>query len=155
MAAGTSLIVVSAGNWTSSGVRMGMGSSSRLTAADADAVTREIRGVAYVSPSVRTRQQLINGRLNWSASVEGVGADLPLIRQWPVASGTFFSTEHVREAAKVCVVGTIVRDMLFGAGSSPIGQSLRIGICRVGRGLLRMVSSRTSREDRADRGSPV
>jgi putative ABC transport system permease protein len=127
MAAGTNLIVVSAGNWTSGGVRMGMGSSSRLTAADAEAVRRQIRGVAYVSPSVRTRQQLINGRRNWSASVEGVGADLPLIRQWPVATGTFFSEEHVRRAAKVCVVGTIARDMLFGAGSLPVGRPLRIG----------------------------
>jgi putative ABC transport system permease protein len=127
MAAGTNLIVVSAGNWTSSGVRMGMGSSSSLTEADAEAVRQEIGGVAYVSPSVRTRQQLINGRLNWSASVEGVGADLPLIRHWPVASGTFFSAEHVRRAAKVCVIGTIVRDTLFGADSSPVGRSIRVG----------------------------
>lgn len=31
ISAGTNLIVVSAGNWTSNGVRLGMGSSSRLT----------------------------------------------------------------------------------------------------------------------------
>ena len=46
--AGTNLIIVSAGNWTSAGVRMGMGSSSRLTADDAEAILREIPGVSHV-----------------------------------------------------------------------------------------------------------
>ncbi len=127
MSAGTNLIIISAGNWTSGGVRMGMGSSSRLTEADAEAIRREIRGVAYVSPSVRTRQQLITGGQNWPATVEGVGADLPHIRSWPVLQGSFFDVEHVRGAEKVCVIGTIVRDSLFTPGVNPVGQPLRIG----------------------------
>ena len=40
--AGTDLVIVSAGNWTSGGVRMAMGSSSRLTADDAVAIRREV-----------------------------------------------------------------------------------------------------------------
>jgi putative ABC transport system permease protein len=127
MSAGTNLIVVSAGNWTSGGVRLGMGSSSRLTEDDAAAIGAEIRGAAYVSPGVRTRQQLVFGRQNWSASVEGVGADLPLIRHWPVSMGAFFSPDHARRAARVCVIGTIIRDTLFGAGENPVGRQIRIG----------------------------
>jgi putative ABC transport system permease protein len=125
-AAGTNLVFVSAGNWTSRGVRLGMGSSSRLTVGDADAI-RQIPGVTYVSPSVRTRQQLINGAHNWSATVEGVGSDLPRIRYWPLQNGAFFGREHIERAAKVCVIGTMVRDHLFGAGVDPVGQSIRIG----------------------------
>ncbi|MGH9371848.1 MAG: ABC transporter permease [Vicinamibacterales bacterium] len=125
--AGTNLIIVSAGNWTSGGVRMGMGSSSRLTEADADAIRREVKGVAYVSPSVRTRQQLITGGENWSANVEGVGVDLPRIRSWPMLQGSFFGLNQVREVDKVCVIGTVVRDTLFGAGVNPVGRPLRIG----------------------------
>ena len=30
------------------------------------------------------------------------------------------------DAEKVCVIGTIVRDMLFGAGANPVGQSVRV-----------------------------
>jgi len=125
--AGTNLIIVSAGNWTSGGVRLGMGSSSRLTQADADAIRGSIHGVSYVSPGVRTRQQLINGRQNWSATVEGVGVDLPRIRYWPVLNGTFFGPEHVQRAAKVCVIGTMVRDSLFSVGANPVGQPIRVG----------------------------
>ncbi|MGH9308620.1 MAG: ABC transporter permease [Vicinamibacterales bacterium] len=128
MSAGTNLIVVSAGNWTSGGVRLGMGSSSRLTEADAQAIRREVRGVAYVSPGVRTRQQLITSGSNWSANVEGVGVDLPRIRSWPMLRGSFFEERHVRDADKVCVIGTIVRDSLFGPGVNPVGQQVRVGM---------------------------
>jgi putative ABC transport system permease protein len=125
--AGTNLIIVSAGNWTSGGVRLGMGSSSTLTAADADAM-RALRGVAYVSPSVRTRQQIIAGAQNWSASIEGVGANLPLIRSWPLEAGTFFGVGDVTNVEKVAVIGTIVRDALFGPYVNPVGRHVRIGI---------------------------
>jgi putative ABC transport system permease protein len=125
MSAGTNMITVMAGNWTSGGVRMGMGSSSRLTNDDAEAL-RKIPGVAFVSPGVRGRAQLIVGGKNWATSVEGTGADLPAIRSWPVQSGTFFAPSDVAADEKVCVIGSVVRDMLFGAGVSPLGQQVRV-----------------------------
>ncbi len=125
--AGTNLIVVSAGNWTAGGVRLGMGSSSRLTIADADAIRAEIPGVAALSPQVRSRQQLINGRRNWSASVEGVGVDLPRVRHWPLALGSFFAGDTVQRADRVCVLGAGVRQRLFESGVDPIGRQIRIG----------------------------
>ncbi len=120
MSAGTNMIIVSAGNWTSGGVRLGMGSSSRLTDADADAIRREVPGVAYVSPGVRTRQQLVSGGENWSANVEGVGVDLPFIRSWSLLMGSFFTQHDVDTAERVAVIGTAVRDVLFGAGANPV-----------------------------------
>ena len=127
MDAGTNVIVVSAGNWTSGGVRLGMGSSSRLTAEDAEAIRQQVRGAAWVAPSVRTRKQLINGSLNWSASVEGTGVDLPMIRSWPVQEGAFFNPHDVATAAKVAVIGSMIRDVLFGTSVNPVGQMIRIG----------------------------
>ena len=125
--AGTNLIIVSAGNWTAAGVRLGMGSSSRLTAADADAIRAEIPGVAALSPQVRSRQQLINGRRNWSANVEGVGVELPRVRHWPLALGSFFAADQVQRADRVCVLGAGVRPRLFDSGVDPIGHQIRIG----------------------------
>ena len=125
MSAGTNMITVSAGNWTSGGVRMGMGSSSRLTPEDAEAL-RRVAGIEHVSPGVRARAQLIVGGENWATAVEGTGAELPMIRDWPVALGAFFGPRDVADAEKVCVIGTIVRDMLFGAGANPVGQSVRV-----------------------------
>jgi putative ABC transport system permease protein len=125
MSAGTNMITVMAGNWTSGGVRMGMGSSGHLTNDDA-AQLRRVPGVAYVSPSVRTRAQLIAAGRNWATTIEGAGAELPAVRSWPLLTGTFFGSQDVAEAEKVCVIGTIVRDMLFNAGANPVGQMIRI-----------------------------
>ena len=126
-AAGTNLVIVSAGNWTAGGVRLGMGSSSRLTADDVAAIRAEGRGIAAVSPRVRSRQQLINGRRNWAANVEGVGADLLRVRHWPIALGTFFAPEDVQQADRVCVLGAAVRHQLFEPSVNPIGRQIRIG----------------------------
>ena len=125
--AGTNLVIVSAGNWTSGGVRLGMGSSSTLTADDAEAI-RRLPGVAYVSEGVRTRQQMIAGSQNWNANVEGVSADLPMIRDWPLDYGTFFGPGDVTNVEKVVVIGTEVRDTLFGVGANPVGRQVRLGI---------------------------
>ena len=126
MSAGTNLVVVSAGNWTSGGVRLGMGSSSRLAPEDADAIA-QVPDVAFVAPSVRTRRQLIYRGENWSATVEGTGAHLPAIRSWALQQGAFFGPREVANASKVAVIGSIVRDVLFGPGVNPVGQAIRIG----------------------------
>jgi putative ABC transport system permease protein len=124
--AGTNLVMVLAGNRTSAGVRMGMGSSSRLTSDDAEHI-RSLPDVAYVAPGLRTRRQLIVAGQNWAASVEGTGVDLPFIRSWPLAAGRFFTRRDVAAAAKLCVIGSIVRDVLFGPAVNPVGRIIRIG----------------------------
>jgi putative ABC transport system permease protein len=125
--AGANLIIVSAGNWTTGGVRLGMGSSSRLTSTDAAAIGRDVPGIAAISPRVRARQQLINGRFNWSAMVEGVGHQLPWIREWSIARGVFFAADHVRNVSRVSVLGAGVRRRLFDSSTDPIGHQIRIG----------------------------
>jgi putative ABC transport system permease protein len=107
---------------------MGMGSSSSLTVEDAEAIGREVRGVLYVSPGVRTRQQMVVAGRNWSANVEGVGTALLAIRSWDLAMGSFFGARDVQAAAKVCVIGTRVRNELFGRGANPVGRIVRIGV---------------------------
>jgi putative ABC transport system permease protein len=126
MSAGTNLIIVSAGNRTAGGVRLGMGASSRLNEADARAM-RQVPGVAYLAPGLRMRSQVIVAGENWSTSIEGTGADLPFIRSWSMERGAFFGPAEVAGAEKVAVVGSIVRDVLFGPGANPIGQLVRIG----------------------------
>ncbi len=47
------------------------------------------------------------------------------IRQWPVDDGVMFTDSDVRGTAKVCVLGSKVRDQLFGT-EDPVGQTVRI-----------------------------
>jgi putative ABC transport system permease protein len=58
--------------------------------------------------------QLVAGNQNWFTRIQGTDVDLPLIRSWLVGQGGFFTPADVTSAAKVCVIGTTVRDMLFG-----------------------------------------
>ena len=124
--AGTNLIMVRAGNFHRGGVSMGMGGAPTLKAQDVDAIREQVPGAVYLAASVNTRDQVIAGGQNWSAQIEGTDVEFPMIRFWDLEYGTFFTQTHVRSAAKVAVLGSVVRDNLFGEGADPVGQRIRI-----------------------------
>jgi putative ABC transport system permease protein len=124
---GTNMLIVLAGNRTIGGVRLGMGASSRLTTDDADAI-RALPDVAYVSAGLRTRAQVIANGQNWNTSIEGTGAEMPQIHDWQLEAGAFFTARDVQNAEKFAVLGSMVRDTLFGPGVNAVGRSLRAGI---------------------------
>jgi putative ABC transport system permease protein len=124
-AAGTNMISVMAGNFTQGGVRQGGGMSTTLTVADSEAL-RAVPGVQYVAAGVNSRAQLIAGNQNWSSSIQGTDIDLPLIRNWPMRYGSFFTALDVTGAQKVAVLGQTVSDNLFGPDTDPTGQIIRV-----------------------------
>ena len=124
--AGTNLIMVMAGNFMAGGVRMGSGAANTLTVEDAAAIRDEVLGVQYLAIGVSTRSQVIAGNMNWNTRVNGTDVDLPMIRSWPVQFGAFFTSQDVSSAAKVAVLGSEVRDMLYGEGVDPTGQTIRV-----------------------------
>jgi putative ABC transport system permease protein len=124
-AAGTNLITVMAGNFTQGGVRQGGGNATTLRVEDADAI-RRLPGVQYVAAGVNSRAQLIAGNQNWSSQIQGTDVDLPLIRNWPLKYGSFFTPLDVTGAQKVAVLGQTVADNLYGPDTDPTGQIIRI-----------------------------
>ena len=122
---GTNIIMVIPGAVTSGGARSGWGGASTLTVADTEAV-RRIPEIAFATHSRRQVLQIIYGNLNWSTVVQGVTADFERVRDWPVASGSFFTERHEKSGAKVAVLGQTVARNLFGAGQDPIGTVVRI-----------------------------
>jgi putative ABC transport system permease protein len=124
-AAGTNMININSGNFSTGGVRGGQGMSTRLTPEDADSL-RDVPGVQYVAAGVSSRSQVIAGNQNWSTQVQGTDVDLPLIRSWPTKYGSFFTAQDVSSAAKVAVLGTVVADTLYGPDVDPTGQIIRI-----------------------------
>ena len=124
--AGTNMIMVSAGNFSQGGVRQGQGNASTLVPDDAAAIA-QVPGVQYVAAASNVRGQIIAGNQNWNTQVQGTDIDLPLIRSWSPTDGAFFTMQDVTTAAKVAVLGSVVRDQLFpGADQSPIGEVVRI-----------------------------
>ncbi len=124
--AGTNLIIVSAGSANFGGVRLGQGGVQTLTQDDADAIRRDVSGIQAMSPGVNTRAQVIAGNANWPTQVQGTSAELPAIRSWTIQYGSFFDDSDVARASKVAVLGSIVRDQLFGPMSDPTGATIRI-----------------------------
>src|SRR5688572_4173936 len=124
-ALGANTLMVIPGTVTSGGARGGMGSITTMTSDDAIAIRRECPAVAAVTPSVRTLAQVVYGNQNWSTSVQGIGPDFVIIRQWPVQDGVGITDSDVRGAAKVAVLGANVTRELFG-DADPVGQMIRI-----------------------------
>jgi putative ABC transport system permease protein len=123
--AGTNMIMVNAGNFSTGGVRMGQGNSTTLIPEDATSI-KDLPGVQYVAAGANTRGQIIAGNQNWSSQVQGTDTDLPLIRSWPTKYGAFFTQQDVTGAQKVAVLGQVVSDTLFGPDVDPTGQIIRI-----------------------------
>jgi putative ABC transport system permease protein len=123
--AGTNMIIVQAGNFTQGGVRQGQGNASTLTPDDSAEIAK-LPGVQYAAAGVNTRGQMVAGNQNWNTQLQGTDVDLPLIRSWMVDQGAFFTSIDVTTASKVVVLGSIVRDQLFGPDVNPVGQVIRI-----------------------------
>src|SRR5262245_20745575 len=124
-AAGTNLINSNSGNFQQGGVRQGQGMSNTLMPEDATAL-RDLPGVQYVAAQANSRGQMIAGNQNWNSRIEGTDVDMPLIRNWPMKYGAFFTPQDVGAAAKVAALGTVVSDTLFGPDVDPTGQIMRI-----------------------------
>ncbi len=124
--AGTNLVSVRAGNFRRGGISLGSGNAPTLKVKDVEAIRNEVSGIVYMAASVNTRDQIVVGGQNWSAQIEGTDVEFPQIRHWDLEYGTFFTEAHVRGAAKVAVLGSIVRDNLFGEASDPVGARVRI-----------------------------
>ena len=109
-------------------VRTGMGSGQTMTADDAEAIKRELGHlVASVSPAINVNAQLVRENRNWSSRVSGVSFDMPEIRNWQVDEGRFFEESEQKAYARVCVIGTTVKNNLFAEDEDAVGQTIRIG----------------------------
>ena len=124
-ALGTNVLIVLPGSNVQGGVRAGTGNVNTLVDADARAIARELRSVAYASPVMRRQEQLIAGNLNWGSLAQGVAPEFEQIRDWQIESGRFLHEGDMDSAAKVAVIGQTVARQLFGA-DDPIDQVIRI-----------------------------
>jgi putative ABC transport system permease protein len=122
---GSNLIIVLSGSVTSSGVRIGSGSSLTISEDDAWAIAREVPLVQAAAPSVRGSAQIVYGNLNWGTVVQGVTPEYFDAREWGVVEGQPFTQTDVDGATKVALIGQTVAANLFADGD-PVGQVIRV-----------------------------
>ncbi|MDH7599486.1 MAG: ABC transporter permease [Sedimentisphaerales bacterium] len=119
---GSNLLIVTPGR------RMGPGQSSGAAPfklADAEAIERDVPGLAGVAPASSTAITAIHGNSNWSTTVTGTTGQFVSVTNRRIAAGRSFSAAEVRTGGSVCIIGQTVRAKLFG-DQDPIGKRIRL-----------------------------
>ena len=122
---GSNIIMIHPGGERRGGVRLDPSEMQTLKVADYEALKKESIFLTKVSPSVTAAGQLVSGNNNYPSSVSGAGIEYLDIRQLKLAEGEMFSETDIRASAKVCVIGTTIRDNLFPDGQNPVGKIIR------------------------------
>ena len=72
------------------------------------------------------RTQVAAPAANWSTSVQGTGADLPIIRDWAVDLGAFFDVADVSRGRRSPSSAPWSAISCSAPGADPIGETIRI-----------------------------
>ncbi len=110
------------------GQRLGFGQRSEaepFDIDDAEAIEREVGGIAAVAPGASQPMTAIYGNRNWSTTVTGSDNSYFPVGNWSLARGREFSASELRAGAAVCILGDGVRKEVFGS-QDPLGEKLRL-----------------------------
>ncbi len=92
---------------------------------DADAMAREISGLAAVAPMVSQNTQAIYGNQNWATTIIGSTPAYFQVRNWVLQNGRQFTDNELWGGKAVCILGSTVSNELFG-GQDPLGDTIRL-----------------------------
>jgi putative ABC transport system permease protein len=123
---GTNLLIVQSGSSSQRGVFGGFGSQPTLTWEDLKAIQNEIPSVRHAAPQLRSTASIVSDEQNWTTSITGVTPEYFEIRGWQASAGSLFTSSDVDAATKVVLLGTTVVDRLYGPGTDPVGQTVRL-----------------------------
>ncbi|HUQ17871.1 MAG TPA: ABC transporter permease [Candidatus Saccharimonadales bacterium] len=127
LALGSNLVTVTPGAQTDAGLRGAGTQAQSLTLDDMKAVQDQL------GPTIRAveaeqnagRWQVVAGTTNWNSNVVGVTEDYPLVRDWNLQSGEFFTEADLRVNAQVAILGATTAENLFG-DLDPVGQTIQL-----------------------------
>jgi len=99
------------------------GGTFTLIPEDADAIA-ELAGVRAAVPENQSGVTVRFGANDYQTSANSTSSDFPTARDWPVATGVFFSPADVQSFAPVVVLGQTIVNNVFGQGADVIGKYL-------------------------------
>jgi putative ABC transport system permease protein len=122
---GTNILGVAPGKTSTFGMSGAVINNVRpLSLEDAEALGR-IPQVRAVVPVVQGNGEVEAGKRSRRAMIIGAGAEVPEVWQMRVGSGRFLPKDDPRQARAYAVLGSKLRDELFGR-ESPLGEIVRI-----------------------------
>ena len=124
-AMGSNMITIRPSSNVMGGVRLDNTTVQALTEPDVIALQKQAEYINAVSPSISSRGQVINGPNNWTTNLQGVFPEYLSIRIWPLQDGVAFTSQDVKAASKVCLVGQTIVKNLFPDGADPVGKTIR------------------------------
>lgn len=90
------------------------------------AALADLPQVQRIMPVNGARATVRFGNLDHAAYVGGNDTNFPIIFNWPVVEGSYFTEADEQSASAVAVIGKKVRDTLFKDVADPIGQYILI-----------------------------
>lgn len=121
---GSNLLYVRPGGAHSHGIHMGAG-TSRLDMDDYRALVKGVSAAVAVVPEQSSRAQVQWGNENYNTQVMGTLPDYEWVRNGTLETGRYFTLSENAARARVAVIGSQVRDNLFGE-TNPIGQKFKL-----------------------------
>ena len=123
---GTNLVAVVPGKTETFGMSTAaIGNVRPLTLDDAAALER-VESVVAVVPVLQGNAEVKGGGRTRRTMVLGVGPEVPDVWRMNVSTGRFLPRDDERSPRSYAVLGSKVREQLFG-DRSPLGQRLRVG----------------------------
>ena len=123
---GTNLIAVTPGRATTTGISGAIISNVRPLSMDDALALERIPRVVAVAPFVQGNAPVEFGKRSRRSYIFGVGPEVPTVWQIKVAMGRFLPYDDPRAARAFAVLGSKLRDELFGS-ENPLGRRIRIG----------------------------
>lgn len=96
---------------------------------DLETIRQRVKGGRYLSPMAMSwggQNNVVRGQKAGAYNVRGVHSEYFQIETQHVLEGRLLNEIDVLEKRKVCVIGSIVREVLFTPGEDPIGEYIRV-----------------------------
>ncbi len=124
---GSNLITVSPANQSDQGLRGAGAQAQNLTLDDMRSIQAQLGGTiaAIHAEQGAGRWQVTAAGQNWNTNVNGVSEDYPVVRDWNMQSGDFFTGSDLTVNAQVAVIGSTTATNLFADGDA-VGQTLQL-----------------------------
>jgi len=123
---GSNVVFITPGWTTEEEAWAAGGSAQTLTQEDAAAIAEQVPSVSSVAPVLASNLQLMVGGENVGAQVFGVTPEHMQVNNLEIAHGAFFTEYDYQRGARVAVLGSDVKETLFG-DADPIGQQMWMG----------------------------